>query len=177
MIPEQAAPLVRAPSRQLPNSRLRGLAYWGLQLLGWGFYFWAQASGEVIVASDAWSKAGALWGGVCFAGIALTDLLRRVAKRHSWLELQPGALFVRVFVGLLLVSLASFLITTLLSMLVYGTPVAPIMSSMYGKLPARAQLINQLIGSLVINVSTLASRCSAIDTVLSSPTYSSAQHY
>jgi two-component system sensor histidine kinase AlgZ len=152
MIPEQTSPLVRAPSRQLPKSRLRRLAYSGLQLLGWGCYFWAQASGEVIFASEPWSKAGTLWGGVCFAGIALTDLLRRVAKRYSWLELGPGALFVRVFVGLLLVSLASFLITTLLSMLVYGTPVAPIMSGMYGKLPARGQLINQLIGSLVINV-------------------------
>jgi LytS/YehU family sensor histidine kinase len=37
-------------------------------------------------------------------------------------------------------------------MLVYGTPVAPIMRGMYGKLPARGQLINQSIGSLVINV-------------------------
>jgi Histidine kinase len=152
MIAAQTAQLARAPSTHLPKSRLRRLAYSGLQLLGWGFYFWAQASGEVIFASEPWSKAAALWGGVCVAGIALTDALRRVAKRYSWLELPPGALLGRVFVGLLLVSLASFLITSLLSMLVYGTPVAPIMRGMYGKLPARGQLINQSIGSLVINV-------------------------
>jgi two-component system sensor histidine kinase AlgZ len=152
MIPEQTAALACAPSRQLTNSGLGRLAYWGLQLLGWGFYFWAQASGEVIFAAVPWSKAGTLWGGVCFANIALTDLLRRVAKRHAWLERQPGALLVRVLVGLVLVSGASFLITTWLSQFVYGTPVAPILGSFYSKLSARGQLINQFIGCLLLDV-------------------------
>src|SRR6516165_7924911 len=73
MLPEQTARLIPAPSRQLPNGRLRHLAYWGLQPVGWSFYFWAQASGEVVFAAEPWSKAGTLWGVVCFAGIALTD--------------------------------------------------------------------------------------------------------
>ncbi|HEX4599632.1 MAG TPA: histidine kinase [Burkholderiaceae bacterium] len=156
MIPEQMASVVRAPSRQLASSRLRRLAYWGLQLLGWGLYFWAQASGEVIFAGVAWSKAGTLWGGVCFANIAFTDLLRRVAKRRAWFELRPGALSVRVLVGLLLVSLSSFLITTLLSQSVYGTPIAPILGSFYGKLSVRGQLINQFIGCLLLDVMWVA---------------------
>jgi hypothetical protein len=156
MISDKTASLVHAPSRQLPNSRVRQLAYWGLQLLGWGFHFWAQASGEVVFAAVPWSKAGTLWGGVYFANIALTDLLRRVAKRNAWLEQRPGALFFRVFVGLLLVSLASFLITTWISQLVYGTPVAPIMGTFYGKLSARGQLINQFISCLLFDVMWVA---------------------
>jgi hypothetical protein len=156
MISEKTAPRVRALSRQLPDRRLRRFAYWGLQLLVWGFYFWVQASGEVVLAAAPWSKAGTLWGGVCFAHIALTDLLRRAAKRYGWLERPPGALLVRVLLGLLLVSLASFLITTLLSQLVYGTPVAPLMGSLYAKLSGRGQLSHQFMSCLVFDLMWVA---------------------
>jgi two-component system, LytTR family, sensor histidine kinase AlgZ len=134
------------------DGHLRRLAYWVLQLLGWGFYFWSQASGEVIFAGAPWSKASALWGGVCLASIALTDTLRSFAKHYGWLTQGSGALLVRVLVGVLLVSWVSYLIEIVLSHLVYGTPVTPIIGSIYSKLPPSGQLVNQFISCAVFDV-------------------------
>ncbi|HET9865635.1 MAG TPA: histidine kinase [Steroidobacteraceae bacterium] len=125
------------------------MGYWILQLLGWGLYFYAQASGEVIFAQVPWSKASTLWGGVCLAGIALTHLLRWVIRRRGWLALKPAALMGRVLIAVLLISVVAYLNTIALSEAVYGTPVTPITQAFYQRLSVGGQLRNQFIFMLV----------------------------
>lgn len=127
------------------------MGYWILQFLGWGFYFYAQASGEVIFAQVPWSKAGTLWGGVCLAGIALTHLLRWIIRRQGWLTLKPGALMVRILIAVLLMSIVAYANTLVLSEAVYGTPVAPIAQAFYQRLPEGGQLRNQFIFMLLVH--------------------------
>ena len=121
------------------------MAYWVLQLLGWGFYFYAQASGEVIFASASWEQASTLWGSVCVAGIGLTHLLRWFVKHHRWLSLPPTALLGRVIAGTLLIATASYVLTIALSQEVYGTPVPPITAAFYQRLSFSEQLRNLYI--------------------------------
>jgi hypothetical protein len=127
------------------------VGYWILQFLGWGFYFYAQASGEVIFAQVPWSKAGSLWGGVCLAGIALTHLLRWVIRRFDWLALRPGALTGRILVALLLISIVAYLNTMALSEAVYGSPVTPLAQAFYQRLPEGGQLRNQFIFMVLVH--------------------------
>ena len=133
------------------NERKSSLGYWALQLVGWGFYFYAQASGEVIFASVPWSKATTLWGGVCLAGIGLTHLLRSLVRRYGWLALRPAALLTRIIVATLLISTISYFITVGLSNAVNGTPVAPIAAAFYQKLSFTGQLRNQFIILLIVH--------------------------
>jgi sensor histidine kinase YesM len=139
----------RASRTERPPGK-SNLAYWTLQLAGWGLYFYWQSSGEVIFAGAPWSKAGAMWGGICAAGIGLTHTLRWFARRQAWLELPPLALLIRVLTGLLLVAMTSSLIAMALSWMLYGTPVVPILGAFYRKLRFVNQLRNQFIGSLLI---------------------------
>jgi sensor histidine kinase YesM len=125
------------------------LGYWGLQLAGWGLYFYAQVSGEVIFASVPWSKALTLWGGICLTGIGLTHLFRWTVTRQAWLALPPTALLRRVVAGTLLIASASYLITMTLSQILYHTPVAPIRAAFYHKLSLSGQLRNQFVAILV----------------------------
>jgi hypothetical protein len=124
------------------------LLYWTLQLVCWSFYFYAQASGEVIFASATWSQTTVLWGTVCVAGIALTHGFRWTAKRRGWLTLPPAPLFARVAAATLALAGLSDLLVVALSQAVYGSPVAPIVGSFYAKLSETGQLINQLILSV-----------------------------
>jgi sensor histidine kinase YesM len=146
---EPLAAEVRA-SRTERLSAKTSVAYWTLQLVCWGLYFYWQSSGEVIFAGAPWSKAGVMWGGVCAAGIGLTHTLRWFSKRQAWLELPPLALLIRVLAGLLLIALTSSLIAMALSSTLYGTPVVPILGAFYRKLHFTGQLRNQFIGSLLI---------------------------
>jgi sensor histidine kinase YesM len=146
---EPLAAEVRA-SRTERLSAKTSVAYWTLQLVCWGLYFYWQSSGEVIFAGVPWSKAGVMWGGVCAAGIGLTHTLRWFSKRQAWLELPPLALLIRVLAGLLLIALTSSLIAMALSSTLYGTPVVPILGAFYRKLHFTGQLRNQFIGSLLI---------------------------
>jgi Histidine kinase len=144
-----------ATNLTLPSSRrgvATGIAYWALQVVGWGLYFRAQASGEVIFADVPWSKAAALWGGVCVSGIALTHLLRWIIKRGRWLSLPPGALLIRMLIAVALLASALDIINTLLSLAVYNTPVAPILGALYRRLPLDGQLFNQFINSLIVTL-------------------------
>ena len=131
--------------------RETSLGYWALQLAGWGFYFYAQASGEVIFASVPWSQATALWGGVSLAGIGLTHGMRWSIRHHGWLALPPAALLGRVIAGALLVSTVSYLITLALSQAVYGTAVAPITAAFYKRLTVAGQLRNQFIIAVAVH--------------------------
>jgi hypothetical protein len=121
------------------------LGYWLLQLAGWGFYFYAQASGEVIFASVPWSKAGALWGAVALTGIALTQALRALIRHRGWLSLPPAALLGRLLTATLAMTVVSYLLTLTLSQIIYGNPVAPIAQTFYQRLGTSGQLRNQFI--------------------------------
>ena len=132
------------------------MVYWTLQLLGWGFYFYAQASGEVIFASQPWSKAGALWGAMCASSIALTHVLRWLVRHQGWLARPPGALFWRIAVATLVIASASYLITTAVSQSVYGTPVTPIAAAFYQRLSFSGQLRNQFIFILFVHAAWVA---------------------
>lgn len=135
---------------RLSIKRKTSLGYWALQLAGWGLYFRAQASGEVIFASAPWSKAATLWGGICLAGMGFTHLLRWVIKGRAWLALPPAAFWTRVIAGILLITLTSYLITVALSQALYDTPVAPIFAAFYQRLSLTEQLRNQFIAILYI---------------------------
>ena len=131
-------------------------AFWTLQLAGWAFYFYAQASGEVIFASATWSQATALWGSACVAGVLLTQGFRWTAKRRGWLALTAGPLFWRVAVATLLLATVSCLLVVALSENIYGSPVAPIMRSFYQRLAEPDQLLNQYILSVVLYAAWVA---------------------
>jgi len=137
--------------RSLPETRETTLAYWALQLLGWSFYFYAQASGEEIFASAPWSKAATLWGGVSLAGLALTHLLRWIIRRDGWLALPSTALWIRIVLSTLLIATLSWLLARLLSQAVYGSDVAPLTAAFYEKLTRSGQLRNQFVISLVVH--------------------------
>jgi two-component system sensor histidine kinase AlgZ len=142
-----------ATSLSVPRSR-QGVAtrvgYWALQFAGWGLYFRAQASGEVIFADVPWSKAATLWGGICVSGFALTHLLRWILKRGRWLSLPPRALLIRTLIAIALLASALYVITIVLSLAEYNTPVAPIHGALYRRLSPDGQLVNQFVSSLIV---------------------------
>jgi histidine kinase len=144
-----------ATSLSAPRSR-QGVAtivgYWALQFAGWGLYFWAQASGEVIFADVPWSKAAILWCGICVSGFALTHLLRWIIKRRRWLLLRPRALLIRMLAAIALLASTLYLITIVLSLVEYNTPVAPIVGALYRRLPPGGQLFNQFVNSLIVTL-------------------------
>ena len=144
-----------ATSLSEPGSR-QGVAttigYWAMQVAGWSFYFWGQASGEVIFADVSWSKAVTLWGGFCIAGFASTHFLRWIIKRGRWLSLTPGTLLIRMLVAIALLASTLYVITVVLSLLEYGTPVAPLMGALYRRLPHGGQLFNQFVNSLIVTL-------------------------
>ncbi|HXI47744.1 MAG TPA: histidine kinase, partial [Steroidobacteraceae bacterium] len=144
-----------ATNLAVPHPR-RGItgsaAYWTLQFAGWTLYFWSQASGEVIFADVPWSKSATLWGGLCISGLALTHLLRSIIQRERWLALPPRALLVRMLIALALLASALFVINVGLSLMEFGTPVAPILGAFYRRLSANGQLFNQFINSLIVTL-------------------------
>ena len=128
------------------------IGYWALQFAGWGLYFRAQASGEVIFADVSWSQAATLWGGFCLSGFTLTHLLRWMIKRRQWLSLPPRALLIRMLIAIALLASTLYVITIALSLAEYNTPVAPILGAFYRKLTHGEQLFNQLINSLIVTL-------------------------
>ncbi len=142
--------------RDSSTSRHTDLAYWALQLLGWGFYFYAQASGEVIFASVSWRQAATLWGTVCLASLCLTHWLRWIVRRHDWLALRPIAFLSRIVAATLLISATSYLLTLAMSQEVYGTPVAPITAAFYQRLSVSEQLRNLFIVVLAVHSAWVA---------------------
>ena len=145
-----------ATNLAVPHPPRRGItgsaAYWTLQFAGWTLYFWSQASGEVIFADVPWSKSATLWGGLCISGLALTHLLRSIIQRERWLALPPRALLVRMLIALALLASALFVINVGLSLMEFGTPVAPILGAFYRRLSANGQLFNQFINSLIVTL-------------------------
>jgi sensor histidine kinase YesM len=136
------------------NSRLVRGAYWFAQLSAWGFHFWWQASGESIFASVPFGRAATVWGGFCAVGIASTELLRRLSKRLSWLELAAGGLLVRLAMSVLALTIIGCGVITALSMMVYHTPVAAIF--FFRPLPLSMQLFNEIHSTLLVFVTWIA---------------------
>lgn len=128
------------------------MGYWISQLLGWGFYFYAQASGEVLFASVSWSEATALWAPVCLAALSFTQTLRWIIKRNNWLALPSGALWGRIIVAILVITTTTCVLVMGLSEVIHDTPVAPIMQAFYQRLTLGGQLRNQYILVLVAHV-------------------------
>lgn len=92
-----------------------------------------------------WSKAAALWGGVCVASLALTHALRLVIKRRGWLSLPPAAVLGRVAAGAVLTGALTFVVTRVLAEAVYGTTITPLAAAFYERLPLSGQQRNQFI--------------------------------
>jgi sensor histidine kinase YesM len=150
------SPALRSDTAPIATASRINLAYWALQFTGWGFHFYAQASGEAIFASVAWSKAATLWGGYCLAGLTFTHLLRWFAKRNRWVDLPSRALLLRIIASLFILASAGYAVCIALSLAVYGQPVAPIMATFYAKLSVGQQLFNEYIGDLIVFVSWLS---------------------
>lgn len=127
-----------------------------LQLLGWGLYFYAQASGEVIFASEPWSKAAALWGGIAVAGMGLTHGLRWTVKRRDWLALAPVALWGRIVLAVLVMTTVAWILSRVLTHATYNTDVAPIVAAFYQRLSPSGQLRNQFIILLAVHSAWVA---------------------
>jgi sensor histidine kinase YesM len=139
------------PTRN-PRQRTRGsiLGYWVLQLAGWFFVFYAQASGEVIFASVSWSRSSTLWGGVCVAGFALTHALRALIRRRGWLALPPAALGIRIVAATLVVAMLTYGLALALSHAVFGNTVAPITQAFYQRLTHSGQLRNEAVFFVIV---------------------------
>jgi sensor histidine kinase YesM len=140
------------PSSPTRVSAETSFVYWVLQIIVWSAYCLMHISGEVFFAMMPWSKAVTVWGAVGAAHVSCTHLLRGLAKRHNWLMLAPAALLTRVIVGVLLISLACYLVTIASSVAVYGSPVTPVMDALYRMLPPRTRLVDQFFSSLILNV-------------------------
>jgi sensor histidine kinase YesM len=141
-----------------PNDRHEDeiLGYWLLQFAGWGFYFYAQTSGEVIFASVSWSRSSALWGCVSVAGIGLTHLVRLTIKRRNWLALPPAAIWGRIVAAILIIATSSCLLVTSLSLELNGSAVAPITQAFYQRLTYGGQLRNQFLIILAVHAAWVA---------------------
>jgi sensor histidine kinase YesM len=132
------------------------VAYWAVQLGGWGWHFWWQASGEAIFAAVPFSEAASVWGGVCMTGIVTTDLLRRLSKQREWLKLPTRALLVRLTLSVVVLTMIGSVVMIALSIVVYGSPVAAMFQAFYRKLPLSTQLFNQLLGALLTYLTWIA---------------------
>ncbi len=142
--------VINLPSSHSRQRVIIRVAYWALQLLGWGFYFHAQMTGEVIFAGVTWHQATVVWGGMTVSGFALTHALRFIIKRNVWLMLTPRALLIRMFIAVTLMTSTLQVINIALSRMEYNTSIAPIYSAMYRALPHNGQMINQFITSLIL---------------------------
>jgi hypothetical protein len=128
------------------------VGYWALQTVGWGFYFYAQATGEMIFAGESWQRATLGWGAYCVCGVALTHLLRWIIRSRGWLSLPPWALLVRMCIATMLLASTLDTVSVVLSSVQYHSSVTPIFGALYRRLPHRGQLINQFVACLAVTL-------------------------
>lgn len=138
--------------QNLQSGARKTFAYWLMQAAGWGFYFYGQASGEIIFAGKSWSQVTIAWGTYCLGGIMLTHLLRWIIRSRGWLLLAPWALLLRMFVATVVLASALDIICITISTIEYQSSVAPIYGAFYRRLPHRNQLLNQYITSVIVTL-------------------------
>jgi len=136
--------IVVQPERTVTGVR-SSLLYSGLQWGGWGFWFWSQASGEVLIGEVPWNQALTIWGGIGLAALWLTHILRGASKVHDWFALPTGPLLGRAVVSVTIVSAMLCGAAVLLTLSVYGSPVSRMYGSIFHKLPIGLQILNQSI--------------------------------
>jgi sensor histidine kinase YesM len=119
------------------------LLYSGLQWGCWGLWFWAQASGEVLIGEVPWSQALITWGGSGLVALWLTHLLRATSKIQDWFALPTRPLLGRAAASVAIVSASLFAVSVVVNLSVYGTPVSRMYASIFHKLPVAWQLLNQ----------------------------------
>ncbi len=105
----------------------------------------------MIFASQPWSKAGALWGGISIAGVGLTHVLRVLARRHGWLAMPPDALLGRMFAGVLVIATLAWWLTLELAQVVYDARIPPLSGVLYDKLSPGGQLRNVFIFQVLVH--------------------------
>jgi sensor histidine kinase YesM len=155
-------PVVALGARSHPRGALEArvgrasFAYWAVQLCGWGWHFWWQASGEAIFAAIPFSKAATVWGGICLTEIVITDLLRRLSKWQGWLGLPTRALLIRLTMSVLVLTAIAFAVTVTLSMAAYESPVTAMAQAFYRQLPLSKQLFNQFLNLLATHLTWVA---------------------
>src|SRR3954464_2012757 len=119
--------------------------YGVLQFGGWGFWFWSQASGDVLIGEVSWREALTVWGGIGLIGLWLTHLLRSASKTHDWFALSTGALLGRAVASVAIISAVLCWASILLTLTVYSSPVTQFYATIFRKLPVGVQILNQSI--------------------------------
>ena len=102
------------------------LLYTALQVGGWGFWFWSQASGDVLIGEVSWREALTVWGGIAIIGLWLTHMLRAASKTNDWFALSTRALMGRAVASVAIISAVLCWASILLTLTVYGSPVSRI---------------------------------------------------
>jgi sensor histidine kinase YesM len=116
-----------------------------LQICGWGFWFWTQASGDVLIGEVSWRHALTVWGVLALLGMWLTHMLRGASKTHDWFALSTRELLVRAVASVTIISAVLCWASILLTLTVYERPVTGIYSNIFHKLPVGLQILNQSI--------------------------------
>ena len=116
-----------------------------LQFGGWGFWFWGQASGDVLIGEVSWRQAVTVWGGLALIGMWLTHLLRSASKTHDWFALSTRDLLARAVASVAIISAVLCWASILLTLTMYGRPVTGFYSNIFHKLPVGMQILNQSI--------------------------------
>src|SRR3954470_14244863 len=139
-------PGVVQPERAPPSASIRtNVLYAVLQFGCWGFWFWSQASGDVLIGEVSWRQALTVWGGIGLIALWLTHMLRAASKAHDWFALSTGALLGRAVASVAIISAVLCWASILLTLTVYSSPVTRIYANIFHKLPIGLQILNQSI--------------------------------
>jgi sensor histidine kinase YesM len=139
-------PGVVQPERAPATGMRMHLIYAVLQFGGWGFWFWGQASGDVLIGEVSPRQALIVWGGLALLGMWLTHMLRAASKTHDWFALSTRDLLARAVASVAIISAVLCWASILLSLTLRNSPVTGFYSAIFHKLPIGVQILNQSVG-------------------------------